>query len=248
MTGRFLDVTLGDPFSNLALEEVLFMGLRVPTLRVWSNQRSVIIGRAQLARFETDVEYCRGRSIPIVRRFTAGGAVYNGPGNLNWSFFVPRGADGTGAGLGDANRVFASFASHVVRALRACRVDCEFEAPNRIFDRHGKISGMAAYISKRGALCHGTLLINANLEEVEMLTRPGAEELVRRYPRSRFAPVSNCRVETHDFVSKLAEGSGYDLEKDRLTAAESESTLRLAVSKYADDRWNLGDPFSLDDL
>ena len=248
MVGRLLEVTLGDPFSNLALEEVLFTGLRVPTLRVWNNQRSVIIGRAQLAKFETDLEYCRGSSIPVVRRFTAGGAVYNGPGNLNWSFFVPSEAGETGAGLGDANRVFAFFATLVVRALRACHVECEFKAPNGIIDWHGKISGMAAYISKRGVLCHGTLLINADLEEVEALTRPNDEELVRRYPRSRFTSVSNCGVETRDFVSKLAEGSGYGLEKDRLTTAESESTLRLVASKYAHNRWNLGDPFPLDDF
>jgi lipoate-protein ligase A len=248
LVGRLLEVTLGDPFSNLALEEVLFMGLRVPTLRVWNNQRSVIIGRAQLARFETDIECCRDRSIPVVRRFTAGGAVYNGPGNLNWSFLVPRGTDWTRTGLGDASRVFESFAAIVVRALRACSVDCEFKPPNSIVDGHGKISGMAAYISKGGVLCHGTLLIDADLEEVESLTRPSDEELVRRYPRSKFAPVSNCGVETRDFVSKLAEGSGYDLKKDRLTTAESESTLRLVASKYAEDGWNLGDPFSLDDL
>jgi lipoate-protein ligase A len=244
LVGRLLEATLDDPFSNLALEEVLFSGLRVPTLRVWSNQKSVIIGRAQLARFETDLEYCRGSSIPVVRRFTAGGAVYNGPGNLNWSFFVPRGTDETGAGLSDANRVFASFAAHVVGALQACRVVCEFKPPNSIVDRRGKISGMAAYISKGGVLCHGTLLVDADLKEVETLTRPGDEELARRYPRSRFTPVSNCGVEARDFVLKLAEGSEYDLEKDRLTTAESESTLRLVASKYAVDAWNLGDPFS----
>ena len=248
LVGRLLEVTLGDPFSNLALEEALFTGLSVPTLRVWNNQTSVIIGRAQLAKFETDLEYCRGRSIPVVRRFTAGGAVYNGPGNLNWSFFVPRGADGTGAGLFDANRVFASFAAHVAGALRACHVECEFNPPNSIVDSRGKISGMAAYISKGGVLCHGTLLIDADLKEVETLTRPSDEELARRYPRSRFTSVSNCGVETRDFVSELAEGSGYDMEEDRLTTAESESTVRLVASKYADDRWNLGDPFSLDDF
>ena len=248
MVGRLLEVTLGDPFSNMALEEVLLKALRVPTLRIWSNQKSVIIGRAQFAKFETDLEYCRGSSIPVVRRFTAGGAVYNGPGNLNWSFFVPRGADVTGAGFDDANWIFASFAARVVRALRACGTDCGFKPPNSIVDLHGKISGMAAYISKGGVLCHGTLLIDADLEEVETLTKPSNQELAHRYPRSRFAPVSNCGVEIRDFVSKLAEGAGYDLERDRLTAAESESTLSLAASKYADDGWNLGDPFSLGDL
>lgn len=248
MVGRFLDVTLGDPFSNLALEEVLFMELRVPTLRVWSNQKSVIIGRAQLAKSETDLAYCRRRGIPVVRRFTAGGAVYNGPGNLNWSFLFPREEDGSGSEFGDANRVFASFAALVVGALRACHIDCEFKAPNGIFDRHGKISGMAAYISRKGVLCHGTLLVDADLEEAGSLTRPSTEALMPRYPRSRVATLSNCGVETRDFASKLTELSGFGLEQDRLTMTESEAALELAASKYTDDAWNLGDPFSLDNL
>jgi lipoate-protein ligase A len=248
MLGRFLEVTLGDPFSNLALEEVLFMGLRAPTLRVWNNQRSIIIGRAQLAEFETDLAYCRDRGIPIVRRFTAGGAVYNGPGNLNWSFFVPRGANGKEPGLGDASKVFASFAALIVGALRACRVDCEFAPPNGIFDRRGKISGMAAYISKAGVLCHGTLLVNAPLEEVEKLTRPRSGELARRYPRSRAASLSNCGADSRDFALALRQTSGYELEEDGLTATEAEAALSLTASKYSDDGWNLGDPFSLDDL
>jgi len=127
-------------------------------------------------------------------------------------------------------------------------VDCEFKAPNAIFDRRGKISGMAAYISRKGVLCHGTLLVDADLEEVGTLTRPSSETLMARYPRSRVAPLSNCGVEIHDFASKLVEGSGYELEGDRLTTTESEEALELAASKYTDDAWNLGDPFSLDDL
>jgi hypothetical protein len=39
-------------------------------VRVWENSESVIIGRAQLARFETNVEYCQAHGIPIVRRST----------------------------------------------------------------------------------------------------------------------------------------------------------------------------------
>jgi lipoate-protein ligase A len=248
MAGRFLEVTLGDPFSNLALEEVLFLGLRSPTLRVWSNQRSIIIGRAQLAEFETDLDYCRDRGIPIVRRFTAGGAVYNGPGNLNWSILVPKQEDGMESGLGDANRVFASFAALVVGALRACHVDCAFKPPNGIFDSRGKISGMAAYISKRGVLCHGTLLVNADLGEVEKLTRPSSRELVRRYPRSKVSSLSNCGADSRDFISNLRQTSGYEFEEDSLTATEAEATVGLTASKYTDDEWNLGDPFSLNDL
>ena len=237
-------MTLGDPFSNLALEEVLFLGLRVSTLRIWSNQKSVIIGRAQLAEFETNLEYCRGAGIPIVRRFTAGGAVYNGPGNLNWSFFVPREENGMGSDLGDANRVFAAFAALVVGALRACGVYSEFKAPNGIFDRHGKISGMAAYISRRGVLCHGTLLVETDLKEVEMLTRPNPRELMRRYPRSKVAAVSNCGVNTGDFIPRLRNDFGQRFEEDSLTEREAGATMDLTAEKYSKDDWNLGDPFA----
>ncbi len=254
--GRFLEATLGDPYSNLALEEVLFTGLRAPTLRVWANQRSVVIGRAQLARAETDLEYCRRESVPVVRRFTAGGAVYNGPGNLNWSFLVPRWR-GRGEGS-DPSRVFESFAAIVVDALEECHVESRYRPPNSIFDNCGKISGMAAYISKDAVLCHGTLLVDADLKEVEALTTPSAEELARRYPRSKVVSISNCGADPLEFAAKLANVF-FDGSDDRhgtdangngastLTAAESEAASSLAATKYASISWNLGDPFPLND-
>jgi lipoate-protein ligase A len=82
--------------ANLALEEALLRGNDGLLLRLWGNERSVIIGRAQLARFETDVERCAREEIPIVRRVTAGGAIYNGSGNINWSLFVGREFKGGG--------------------------------------------------------------------------------------------------------------------------------------------------------
>lgn len=248
MKGRLLEVEMEDPFSNLSLEEALFRKLGGPTLRVWENQRSVVIGRAQLAEFETDLGYCRENSVPVVRRITAGGAVYNGPGNLNWSFFVPRASGGEGAWkTDDAKGVFSSFASLVAGALVKCGVDCRFRPPNSIVDGRGKICGMAAYLSKDRVLCHGTLLIGADLTEVERLTRPSEARLHRRYPRSSFAKVSNCGVDRGDFVKELARGSGGVFEEGSLTASEKELASSLLV-RYRSEKWNLGDPFLLDDL
>lgn len=240
MKGRLLDLVLEDPYSNLALEEGLFLESRVPTLRVWENQKSVIIGRAQLAKYETDLEYCMSRSIPVVRRMSAGGTVFNGPGNLNWSFFVPRNRAAPGP-MGDAKSVFNSFAAMVNAALRKCGVFSVFVPPNTLVDDVGKICGMAAYLSKETVLCHGTLLIDADLKEVQMLTRPSAAKIGRRYPRSRFAEVSNCRVKGSDFVSELA-GSWAGFEMGEWTPAEKKSWTGL-VGKYRSVEWNLGDPF-----
>ncbi len=247
LEGRFLDLTLGDPFSNLAAEEAIFNEMLAPTLRVWDNQKCVVIGRAQLARLETDVEYCSSQGLPVVRRFTAGGAVYNGPGNLNWSFFVPKGREeGRVRYHRDAKGVFMTFAGIVVKALSACSVPAEFEPPNRILTQDGKVSGMAAYISAKGAVCHGTLLLDANLEEVELLTRPREARAERRYPRSNFARVANARVARSTFVERLLDASEAGLEPGSLDEHEKRGIERLRAEKYGTERWNLGDPFSLD--
>src|SRR5439155_19542050 len=89
LEGRFLSTSREDPYEDFALEEAIFRGLERVSARVWRNSLSVIIGRAQLARLETDLAYCTKKGIPVVRRFTAGGAVHNGRGNTNWAIFMP---------------------------------------------------------------------------------------------------------------------------------------------------------------
>jgi len=246
--GRLLDLTLQDPYSNVALEEALFRRLNEPVLRVWDNQRSVVIGRAQLAALETDLQLCRKRAVPIVRRFTAGGAVYHGPGNLNWSFLEPRSKSQEGGRVFDAKNVFLSFAATVVNALTDCSVDCIFEPPNKIVTAEGKISGMAAYLSNEGVICHGTLLISADLAEVEALTRPSTAPAERRYPRSKGAEVANCGVDRARFVEALAARRNGTYSSGDLTQEEKSETARLVAEKYRREEWNLGDPFALDDL
>lgn len=242
-----MDITLGDPYANLAAEEAIFKLNKLPTLRVWDNQLSVIIGRAQLARFETDLDYCEANGIPVVRRFTAGGTVYNGPGNLNWSFLAPASSGHSRITYTeDPRRVFSSFASIVVEALNACSVPSMFVPPNRLDTKDGKISGMAAYISKSGILCHGTLLLDADLIEVARLTSPSKLGLDMRYPRSNSVRVANAGVDRDEFVRCLARVAGLDSARSAMTEEEDQLT-RILTIKYVRREWNLGNPFTLDD-
>ncbi|MDV3293316.1 MAG: lipoate--protein ligase family protein [Nitrososphaerales archaeon] len=244
---RLLEATLGDPFSNVAADEAIFTLMKAPILRVWDNQRCVVIGRGQLAELETDLGYCSEEGIPVVRRFTAGGAVYNGPGNLNWSFFVPRHEEcGSLRYSRDANALFSTFAGIVIQSLRRCGVATSFEPPNRIVRAGGKVSGLAAYISREGAVCHGTLLIRADLAEVSRLTTPRPEVAQKRYARSTFAKVANTEVDRERFVEQLLIGAEAEVEKSELSGEELALTDRLEKEKYRKDQWNLGDPFALD--
>ncbi len=248
VNGRFLTSDMGNAYLNLALEEAIFCANKGMTVRVWENERSVIIGRGQLAELETDTEYCRSNLIPIVRRFSAGGAVYNGEGNLNWSFFIPKNFNSTHLRYTkNAREIFTMVSRVVISALEGLGVHSRLETPNRIVNWEGKISGMAAYLSREGLLCHGTLLLNADLEEATRLTTPVVSQKDRKYVRSNPAKVSNCGVSSSEFSDGLREMmpkmTGLELARTGLTAAEEDSVSHLS-SKYLSDDWNLGDPFS----
>ncbi|HUH99413.1 MAG TPA: lipoate--protein ligase family protein [Nitrososphaerales archaeon] len=237
-----------DPFSNLALEEAIFLRNKGLVLRVWENRESVIIGRAQLAEFETDVRYCRDHGIPIVRRFTAGGTVYNGPGNVNWSLFVGR---STAAGPvrydSSPHAIFRIASRPVLGALSASGVTARLEPPNSIVTPEGKVSGMAAYVSRGGFLCHGTLLVGADLGRVKALTTPADRTLQRRYTRSRDVKTANAEVEVDSFirtlVRTLADETRLKVEVGALREDERELAEELLLTRYGEEGWNLGDPF-----
>lgn len=239
----------GEPAANLALEEAIFLRNEGFVARVWENRESVIIGRAQLAAFETDVAHCRELGIPIVRRFTAGGAVYNGPGNVNWSLFVARGVDsGRLRYESGPHAIFRMASSPILTALAACGVEARLDPPNRILTREGKVSGMAAYVSRGGFLCHGTLLVGADLARVKALTTPAPETLERRYTRSRDVRTANAPIDVdsfiHTFVTTLADETKLTMERGSPDEKERELARELVASRYGDDGWNLGDPFA----
>jgi lipoate-protein ligase A len=253
-TGRaILPRTVGtperQPAANLALEEALFLRNEGFVVRVWENAESVIIGRAQLAGFETDVGYCKARGIPIVRRFTAGGTVYNGPGNLNWSLFVAKGVtSGSLRYESSPHAIFRRASGPVLSALGASGVEAWLDPPNRMLTEEGKISGMAAYVSRRGFLCHGTLLVGADLGRVKALTTPSPEALERRYTRSRDVRTANAPLDVdsfiHTFVRTLAEETRLELETGFPDEPERALAEELLATRYGDEAWNLGDPFS----
>ena len=239
-----------EPAANLALEEALYLRNEGFVARVWENRESVIIGRAQLARYETDVEYCKAQGIPIVRRFTAGGTVYNGPGNLNWSLFVARGlGSGTLRYESSPHAIFRSASTPLLSALAASGVEAWLEPPNRILTKEGKISGMAAYVSREGFLCHGTLLVGADLARVKALTTPSPEALERRYTRSRDVKTANASLDVdsfiHTFIRTLADETNLAIEKGSPDAGERALARDLLEARYGDEDWNLGDPFAV---
>ncbi len=242
MEGRLLLVEKRSPYENVALEEAMLRRGGKFTFRLWSNQLSIIIGRAQLAKIETDIDYCKKMGIPVVRRMSGGGAVYNGPGNLNWSFLIPSWYRSEYiCYTRDAKELVKSVGCFMAACFSSLGCSSRF-MDSAIYSSSGKISGISAYITKEAALCHGTLLVDADLELVERLTRPKEVYADRKYRRSSFTKVANSFIGFEDVARKVRET--FLLREEREECMEEmEECKRLTETKYIKESWNLGDPF-----
>ena len=90
MSWRLLNDQGSDIYQNLAVDEALaktymYSENTLNTLRFWESDKAVVIGRFQCVHKEVNLNYCKENEIAIARRFTGGGAVFHGPGNLNYS-------------------------------------------------------------------------------------------------------------------------------------------------------------------
>jgi len=162
---RLLDVEYRDPYRNVAVDEALLIAVdrnAAPnTVRFWRNLNAVVVGRSQSIEKEVNLEACERYGTFVVRRFTGGGSVYQDHGNLNWTIVSRR--DHPSAKAKGILEVFEVFSYPILEGIRTLGIRAEFKPPNSIFIDDKKISGMAAYIKRESILCHGTLLVNTNL-------------------------------------------------------------------------------------
>jgi Lipoate-protein ligase A len=187
------------PSFNLALEEVLLnhvnSGREENILRLWINTKSAIVAFHEKVYEVIDVDYCLLNDIEINRRITGGGAVYHDEGNLNWSFFFKR------CIFEKFNLIelYKYFSEIIISALRKINITAKFYEPNWIGIDGKKISGMAGYIKNNSLLIHGTLLINANLENLKKVCK-----LHWKYPPT--VNISSYKsIEVKEMMEKIIE-------------------------------------------
>lgn len=88
---KLLELTLETPEENLALDEALLETAeagKVPNevLRLWESPRHVVVlGRSSDVTTEVNLDACRRRGIPILRRASGGATVLIGPGCLMYA-------------------------------------------------------------------------------------------------------------------------------------------------------------------
>ena len=200
MNRIFLRSDLDDPFGHLAIEEQLLEERDDDLLFVYRNRPCVVIGKHQNPWLECDLEAMAADGVPLVRRFSGGGAVYHDEGNLNFAFVGAR-ADYDQRG---------NFS--LLRAVLAeLGVDAELRG-NSLFAGRSKISGNAFCYRRDRVLHHGTLLLRTDLDALRRCLSPRAVELETHAIRSEPALVANLDLDLDDLVAGFRRTCAAEIE------------------------------------
>jgi lipoate-protein ligase A len=251
-----------DIYRNLSIEESLAkvnadLVEKTNTLRLWQSDKSVVIGRFQCVHKEVDLNYCQKEGIQIARRFTGGGAVYHGIGNLNFTICADQRRPYVSRSL---KKLYQGFVGSIADGLREIGIPVAYDEKKSCL-RIGKkkVTGTAGWIKQGVSFLHGTLLIDADIDTLKRsLDAPSGQT---KYLRDRTR--IRCKLSKRDVVTTIsaevssrpsdakiraaivrsvATFTGENVESGNLTQTEINTAQVLYQSRYSLDEWNLGIP------
>lgn len=228
---------------NLALEEFLFTEFQDEFLLFYVNNPCVILGSNQAVQNEVDLDFCTATNIQLVRRKSGGGAVYHDAGNLNFSFL--------GNKSNSNNDLSADFLLPIVHILSSMQVDATIGTRKDLWlENVYKISGTASQIRKNRTLHHGTLLVDADLEQLaKALNANVIDDSVKatKSVRSKTTNIcdylkikNNIQINRNEFMNQFIFQSSIYFETTVLTEADfDQNIIQHYQIQYCDKNWNL---------
>ena len=242
---RLLDTGLRGAADNLALDQALLEchqeGGSPNTLRFLRFEPCALVGYHQKVEHEVWTDFCAANGIALQRRITGGGAIYFDPRHLGWELYFDRAFLGTGDMTALSRRVCEAAAA----GLRRLGIDAQFRPRNDIEVNGRKISGTGGAFDGSSVIFQGTVLIDADMEQMLGALKVAPEKLSKRQIEDigeRLTTVTaelGREVAWPEVKNALAEGFaeelGVTLTPGEVSNAESERhTEALAEMDTAD--------------
>lgn len=242
MKWRVIEMEACDAFTNMAIEEAAWEGVRngtsPPTIRFYCYKpHAVSIGCFQSIRDEVNLEVCKNSGIDVVRRWTGGGAVYHDQ-EITYGVIAPLNLF--------PKKIIESYrliCGWLVRGLESLGIEAEFRPVNDILVGGKKISGSAQ--TRRGGvlLQHGTLLYDLDLATMFSALNVSREKISDKMIKSAEERVTcilrHCDLDKREVYEALVAAftEGKDFEFGTWSEAEIARTREVAERKYRSEEW-----------
>jgi lipoate---protein ligase len=227
----------------LALEEICFSKVkkdRTPILRFWrAIPRALTIGRFQCLRGEVDLEYAEDLGIPVVRRMSGGGAVFNdGAGEFAFSVTAP-----TELLPGGITGSYRTVLEWVNGPLRDLGLDTYIDGTSIFVKDLGKVSGSSMRWNWDTVQVHGTMLHSMDPDLMKRLLWGGRFGCADGTPsiRKEVAPVGDLLDISLPSLHEAIEPSLLPgIERVPLSFDDEEIDIarKIASDKYSNEPWN----------
>ncbi len=183
------DTSSCNPYKNLAVEEYLLSNVTEPTLYLWQNDNTVVIGRHQNPWNELNVSSFESDGGKIVRRLSGGGTVFHDLGNLNFTFLMPIDKYNT-----------EETTCVILRAMHRLYIPAEKTGRNDLTVEGRKFSGNAFCVKKQGAYHHGTILLSSDTTKMEKYLTVDTEKIRSKGIKSVRSRVLNLQEYRSDLT------------------------------------------------
>jgi lipoate-protein ligase A len=152
-----------DVFKNIALDEALLFheDIKEDILFISQSKRTIIIGRNQDIYKIINHDFIEKKGITITRRLSGGGAIYQDPGTVSFSFVTKK-----------SSRLLGEVLKPIINFLHNIGLDAKVKDDKNIYVDDKKISLITQYHYNGNVLYHGVLLFNSDLKMlIKALTR-----------------------------------------------------------------------------
>lgn len=237
-----LDQTLHQPEMNLALDEALLeeaehfgwitAGQKGEVLRFWEPAEPIVVlGRSSPIQREVNLEYCRQRQIPVLRRCSGGATIVTGPGCLMYALLISY-RDREELRFLDQAHQFVM--GRMQRALATLKISVTFEGTCDLAIDQRKVSGNSLRCRRHGFLYHGTMICNFDLSLVSQALNMPVRQPDYRQGRGHDSFLTQLPVSQEEVKFALARewGAVQNLEQWPVERARN-----LATEKYRCPAW-----------
>jgi lipoate---protein ligase len=235
---HLLDLTLGTPEENLALDEALLeAGEKADrpreTLRVWESPAPmVVVGRSSQVVLEVNLPFCREQGIPVLRRSSGGATIVAAPGCLMYAVTLSYELRPALRSLDQAHRFVLET---ILEGLRPLAPGAMRQGTSDLTLGGSKFSGNSMRCKRRNFLYHGTLLYDFALPLIEQCLTMPPRQPAYRDGRAHRAFVINLPIAADVLRAALVEAwKARDIDSDW----PRQRVRELVAMRYSRPEWN----------
>ncbi len=237
---QLFDLSFDTPEENLACDEAILEECEerggAGVLHFWESPRYfVVVGYTGKLSEEANLEACRAKQIPVLRRCSGGGTVVQGKGCLNYSLVAPIAEGESLTGIAQTNCVvMQANARALTRALGAGSTPATRRGVTDLAIGDLKFSGNAQRRKRKFFLFHGTFLLDFDLSLIPQILREPKVQPEYRAQRSHEKFITNLNIPAQVVKDVLIE----EWKASGVLPAPRERIAKLVEEKYARREWN----------